>query len=194
MKKINIKKQYKKAFTFIKKSKNFIYTIIAIFCAFTLIGFFIPIPDQLSNQILELLRQILEQTKDMTSKQLTSFIFFNNLKSSIFGMILGIFFGIFPIFASLVNGYLLGFVASLSVKSEGVLSLWRILPHGIFELPAVFISLGLGLKIGSFIFQKQKIKSLKHFLTNSLRVFLLIVIPLLIIAAIIEGILISLVR
>ena len=34
--------------------------------------------------------------------------------------------------------------------------LFRLLPHGIFELPAIFISLGLGLRFGMFIFQKEK--------------------------------------
>jgi len=68
--------------------------------------------------------------------------------------------------------------------------LWRILPHGIFELPAVFIALGMGLKFGGFIFQKEKIKSLREYFWNSLRVFLFVVLPLLIIAGIIEGTLI----
>ena len=70
--------------------------------------------------------------------------------------------------------------------------LWRIFPHGIFELPAVFISLGLGLKLGTFIFQRNKLKAFAEFFWNSLRVFLFIVLPLLIIAAIIEGSLIFL--
>ena len=91
---------------------------------------------------------------------------------------------------AILNGYLVGFVASMAVGSGGVIVLWRILPHGIFELPAVFISLGLGLKFGTFIFQKKILESFRRFLWNSLRVFLLIVLPLLIIAAIIEGCLI----
>jgi len=107
-------------------------------------------------------------------------------------MFLGMFLGIAPVLFSLFNGYLLGFVALMAVNEQGFLSLWRIFPHGIFELPAVFISLGLGMKLGSFIFQRNKAESFKDFLWNSLRVFLLIVLPLLIIAAIIEGTLIAL--
>jgi len=53
------------------------------------------------------------------------------------------------------------------VQTDGFLSLWRLLPHGIFELPAVFISLGMGLKIGMFIFQKKKLELVeKCFLMN----------------------------
>ena len=91
-----------------------------------------------------------------------------------------------------INGYVLGFVAYLVVNSDGILVLWRLFPHGIFELPAIFISLGLGLKVGTFIFQKKKFESLKKYSLNSLRVFLFIVLPLLIIASIIEGSLIYL--
>ena len=87
-------------------------------------------------------------------------------------MIAGVIFGVFPILGAIGNGYLLGFVAVNAVKVDGVISLWRIFPHGIFELPAVFISLGLGLRLGSFIFQKKKAEAFKEYLWDSLRVFL----------------------
>ena len=105
-------------------------------------------------------------------------------------MILGIFFGIFPLWFTLQNGYVLGFVSSISVGEAGIGSLWRIIPHGIFELPAIFISLGLGIKLGSFVFYKDSRKKFNEFLKNSLRVFIFIVIPLLVLAGIIEGFLI----
>jgi len=50
--------------------------------------------------------------------------------------------------------------------------------------------LGMGLKFGTFFFQKNKMDSFKEYLLNSLRVFVFIVIPLLLIAAFIEGTLI----
>jgi uncharacterized membrane protein SpoIIM required for sporulation len=75
----------------------------------------------------------------------------------------------------------------MSVAENGIFVLWRLLPHGFFELFAVFISLGMGLKIGGFIFQKKKINFLRDNFLNSFKVFLFIIIPLLIIAAIIES-------
>jgi len=69
--------------------------------------------------------------------------------------------------------------------------MWRLVPHGIFELPAIFISLGIGLKFGTFIFQKNKSESFRRYLWNSLQLFVLIIMPLLIAAAIIEGALIT---
>ena len=144
--------------------------------------------------ILEYIKQILEQTKDMSMLQLISFIFLNNLQASFIGLIFGLFFGFFPVFFAVFNGYLLGVVASLTVSQEGFSSLLNLFPHGIFELPAVFISLGLGLNLGAFIFQKDKKEFFKKNVSNSIRVFFFVVIPLLLIAAIIEGSLIFLMK
>ena len=186
-KEFNLKEEYKKSWNYLKDSKNFIYVIVAVFFIFVLIGFFVPAPDSLAKQILKFIEELLEKTQGMSQLELIRFIFFNNLQSSFYGMIFGVLLGIFPIIAAIANGYLLGFVASISVGNVGFLVLWRLLPHGIFELPAIFISLGLGLKFGTFIFQKRKLESFKEFFWSSLRVFLLIVIPLLVIAGIIEG-------
>ena len=180
-------KNYSQSWNFIKESKNFIYTIVLIFFITSLFGFFLPLPEQVTENILKLIQELLEKTKGMSQLELIAFIFLNNIQSSFFGIIFGILLGIFPIIAAIANGFVLGFVASLSVSSEGFFVLWRILPHGLFELPAIFISFGLGLKIGTFIFQEKKFESFKNYLHNALRVFLFIIIPLLITAAIIEG-------
>jgi|TARA_B100000315_G_scaffold258459_1_gene310661 stage II sporulation protein M len=193
-KNFSIRKNFFSSLKFIKECKNFIYISFSLFFLFSLIGFFIPIPEEISSQLLELIKELLKQTEDLSSLGLTQFIFLNNLQGSFFGMIFGAFFGIFPILALVFNGYLLGFVASISVREEGILILWRLLPHGIFELPAIFISLGLGLKISTFVLEKNKLKSFKDYLKKSIMVFLFVVIPLLIIAAIIEGSLIALSR
>jgi stage II sporulation protein M len=192
----NLFEEYKKSFEYIKESKKFIYLIIAIFFFFFLIGFFVPAPEFLYDKILEYIRGILEKIGDMSFLELIWFIILNNIKSTFFGIIFGVALGVFPILSSITNGYMLGFVSDYSIRmSNGnFLSLWRILPHGVFELPAVFISLGLGVKIGMFIFQKDKRRAFKNYLNNSLKAFLLIIIPLLIIAGFIEGILMTLLK
>jgi len=189
-----LKNNYFQSWKYLKESKNFIYIIMVLFFVFALIGFFIPAPNFIVEQILEFINELLEKTQYMSQWGLIQFIFLNNLQTSFFGIILGIFLGILPIIATVVNGYVLGFVTSLSVVSGGGSVLWKLLPHGIFELPAVFISLGLGLKLGSFIFQKKKFDLFKEYFWNSIKVFLFIIIPLLIIAAIIEGTLIFFVK
>lgn len=183
----NLKREYIKSWNYLKESKKFIYVAIGIFVASFIFALFVSPSETLLNYILEFMQELLEKTRGMSVTELTGFIFFNNLKSSFFGMIFGVVLGIFPVLALIANGYILGFVSSLSVAEEGIFSLWRILPHGIFELPAIFISFGLGLKFGSFIFQEKRSEAFRRFLLNSMRVFLFIIIPLLVIAGIIEG-------
>ncbi len=180
-------RQYSECWSYLKSSRNFIYAIIGIFFGFSLVSFFLPVPNSIVLQISKFIEEILSRTEGMNQFELIKFIFLNNLQSSFTGMLFGVFLGIFPIAAVILNGYILGFVANISVKSEGFLVLWRLFPHGIFELPAVFISLGLGLRFGTFVFQKNKAESFREYLWNSLKCFLFIIFPLLVIAAIIEG-------
>ncbi|MEK6906286.1 MAG: stage II sporulation protein M [Nanoarchaeota archaeon] len=182
-------KEYKESWIYIKESKDFIYSSMLIFAIFAVIGIFLPIPEVISKQILDILEKLINETTGLSAFGLVIFIFKNNLIASFLGMVSGIFLSIYPFLAALFNGYLVGFVASLTVKAGEISSLWRLLPHGIFELPAIFISLGFGLKLGSFIFQDNKILFIRKNFSESLRVFILVVIPLLIIAAIIEGML-----
>ncbi len=184
-------KLFLKSFNYIKSSKTFIYWIIVVFFFFALIGFFFPVPEFLEQKILEILSGLVEKIEGISNFNLIKFILFNNLQSSFIGIISGVFFGIFSFIGAVFNGYVLGFVLSLAFSKEGFLSLLSLLPHGIFELPAIFISLGLGVKLGSFIFHKNKKKFLKENFVKSLVVFLLIITPLLILAAIIEGFLIA---
>jgi stage II sporulation protein M len=193
-KRFNLVQEYRNSWQYIKESKTFIYFIIGIFFIFLLIGFFIPAPEFLYSKILEYIRELLAKTENMSLLELIWFIISNNVTNTFMGIIFGVAFGIFPVFNSVANGYMLGFVSIISVDNSGFLTLLKVLPHGIFELPAVFISLGLGAKLGTFMFQKNKMESLKNYLVNSLKVFLLIVIPLLIIAGIIEGTLMVLIK
>lgn len=183
---------YTKSWVYLKESMNFIYIIIGIFLFFSLVGFFIPVPELMQEKILDFIKELLNKTEGMSQIDLIKFIFLNNLQSSFSGMIFGFLLGIFPVMAAIANGYLLGFVALISVDNGGWLILFKLLPHGIFELPAIFISLGLGLKLGTCIFRKEISKSFNEYFINSLRTFLFIVIPLLLIAGIIEGSLIFL--
>jgi len=193
-KNFNLLNEYRESWKYIKESKKFIYLVAGIFLLFLLIGFFIPTPEFLYDEIMKFLKGLLTETQNMSQLDLIGFIISNNVQSTFLSIILGMFLGIFPLASTVANGYMLGFVSSISINNSGLLSLFRILPHGIFEIPAIFISLGLGLKTGMFIFHKDKIKTFRNYFCNSLRVFLLIVVPLLILAGIIEGTLMFLLK
>jgi len=193
-KEFSISQWYKESWEYIKDSKRFIYVIAGIFFLFFLIGFFIPAPESIYNGIMDFIKNLLQTTQDMSQIDMIGFIIYNNIQSTFLAIVFGVVFGIFPLMDAVANGYMLGFVSSLSVTNSGWVSLLKILPHGIFELPAVFIALGLGLRTGMFIFRKKKLEAFKEYAINSLKVFFLIVVPLLIIAGIIEGTLILLLQ
>ena len=184
----SFRKEYAEIFGFLKECKHFIYSVILVFFGFALLGFAFPAPEVVSEAILDFLEQLMKEIEGLSYFGLFSYIFFNNLKASFLGMVLGVFFGLFPILFALFNGYVLGFVSSKVVSSESFFALFNLLPHGIFELPAVFISLGLGVRLGALIFENRRQKeNFKELFLNCLKTFVLVVIPLLLIAAIIEA-------
>jgi len=59
-------------------------------------------------------------------------------------------------------------------------------------LPAIILSIGIGFKIGADLFKKDVKGMLKHNFKEGLRFFVFVIFPLLLVAGIIEGLLISL--
>ena len=101
--KFSLSEEYRKSWNYLKESKKFIWIIIWIFLAFILIGFFIPVPELISNEILKFIKEILLKTEDMSQSQLIGFIFLNNIQSSFFVMVFGMVFGIFPVISTIAN-------------------------------------------------------------------------------------------
>jgi len=185
--KLNLKTQFKEALSYLKESSKYIYFAVLIFVISAIFGF--ANSNQLSF-IDKFLKEIISQTLNLGPIELIFFILQNNLQSALISLAGGIFLGIFPLINAITNGVIIGYVMSKTYSAAGLLVLWRLIPHGIFELPAIFISLGLGIKMGFSFFSKNKSEEFKKRFFNSANVFLMIVIPLLIIAAIIEGLLI----
>lgn len=185
----NIVDEFRTAIRYIEESKKEIFSAALIFLIFIFLGFVFSSNLSFLNKYLA---EIINNTKDLSGLSLFWFILKNNTFTSFISLFLGIIISIVPIFNTITNGLIIGHVARIVTDSAGFTQLWRLLPHGIFELPAVFISIGLGIKLGTFLFRKHPFKTLKEYSYKSLLVFILIVIPLLIIAALIESLLIAL--
>ena len=50
---------------------------------------------------------------------------------------------------------MIGFTAQFVAREEGIFILWKLLPHGVFEIPAVVIAMGLGLYLGSRLLEER---------------------------------------
>jgi stage II sporulation protein M len=120
-------------------------------------------------------------------------LFINNLQASVLGVLVGLIpFLFLPLMGIFTNA------AVLSLGLSGIdtaLPAWKvillgILPHGIFELTAVFLCYSMGISICWNLSKKivghRQYEKIKGLLQNCLRVTVLIVIPLLIIAALVE--------
>jgi stage II sporulation protein M len=170
----------------IKESKNCIYFGLCLFVATALLGYFYPI--FFVEEILEAIKQLFLSFEGLNTFQIIIKIFFNNSRIALLSICLGLIIGLFPLWALIQNGYVIGFIINKVVEVEGLSVLWRLIPHGIFELPAIFISMGLGLRIGWKVIRRD---NAWEFLKDSLKTFIFIIIPLLFVAAIIEGLLIG---
>lgn len=188
MKNKNLKQLYKESFNFIKESRRKIFFCVSIFIFMIFIGFFISPPAEIELQILEKIKQMALGFEGLNVFQTIWEIFSNNVFVSFISILFGIFLGIFPVIISISNGYIIGFVIRKVSDQEGLFILWQLLPHGIFEIPAVMISVGLGLVMGGIMVRNGS--QWKQISKNVFLSFILIVVPLLIIAAIIEGALI----
>ncbi|MFC1982367.1 stage II sporulation protein M [Chloroflexota bacterium] len=112
----------------------------------------------LSAAIADLLQQNLDAIKELSAavvpfKVSTAvFIFFKNISALLLSFVFSPFFCFLPILALVLNGGLLSFVSVFMIqeKSLGFL-LAGLLPHGIFELPALIIGEAAALSFGAMV-------------------------------------------
>ena len=118
--------------------------------------------------------------------EIVGFIFLKNATAAAVAIVLGVAGGLVPAAAALLNGIALGAVAS-AAAARGVAVWANLLPHGVFELPAIFIAWALGLWLGAAIWTKARRRLLNARLRAAARVYGYVILPLLIVAAAIEG-------
>lgn len=119
-------------------------------------------------------------------------IFLNNAVAAFFSFVTGLIPFLCLSAVSVVgNGFLLGVIMAVVLsQGKGIITvLISLLPHGIVELPVFFYASSLGVYLMLNISMKilgQPVR-LKSFFTNSIRSFIIIVLPLLLLAAFLEA-------
>ena len=150
---------------------------------------------EVAEVVEEVLRRIFggEGSGEINPFLLTLLILVNNAVKSFLIIPLGALLAIPPILFITFNGFLLGVFTYLSVKKLGEIGflyiLIAIIPHGVFELSAVFLSSALSIRVGLTVFLKFKGKNISvgSEIRRDLKTYLHKILPLLIIAAIIEA-------
>ena len=116
-------------------------------------------------------------------------IFLNNAFVSLVSLVLGLALGVFPILFIASNGYLVGVISYIIGQQRGFLFiLLALLPHGVVELPMVFLSASIGLRLGHhvFLFLIGRPTEVKREFKKGLKFYFIWIVPLLFVAAIIE--------
>ncbi|MBR9677581.1 stage II sporulation protein M [Candidatus Woesearchaeota archaeon] len=168
----------------LKNDKKLIISLTIVFFAGFIFGtIFENTLLQLQQTITDIL---LAKTQDYNIIELFGFILYNNLRMAFITILLGITI-VLPFIILAFNGFIAGaIVKQKALESTNYVFLY-LLPHGIFEIPAIIIASYLGVKLGLSIkkdFKQRAAKTAKQ--------FTYIVLPLLLIAAIIETLLIAL--
>ncbi len=177
--------------TYITLLRPYLIIITSLFAVSVLAGYlaghFNP---EIAEQMMGQFEESYGWIADESPLVIMLFIFANNTLNSFIAMLLGVVFGLWPILFILINGFFIGVVVFDATREISIfIILAALIPHGIIELPMIFISAAIGLRLGYLTFLKISKKmeiSIQQELFQAVRFFIKLIIPLLFIAALIE--------
>ncbi|MEA1994054.1 MAG: stage II sporulation protein M [Euryarchaeota archaeon] len=152
--------------------------------------------EMLDHPLLRGMKEKFSFFEKLNTAERIIFLFLNNLMVSLLAIFFGAILVLFPVFVAFLNGFLIGLISGTVLNSEGIKYLFAaLIPHGIFEIPAILISVGLGLKLGYLILhtlvsilrsRPTKDAEIKSFF-KELRSVIVVIVLLLAIAAFVEA-------
>ncbi|HWQ66701.1 MAG TPA: stage II sporulation protein M [Methanospirillum sp.] len=99
---------------------------------------------------------VVKYIMDPDPSVVASRLFMNNLETCVLLYLGGCIAGIVPFFVIAFNGVVFGAIIEVVQKKTGeMVMLAAIIPHGVFELPAVLVSAALGLLLGKAIIEEM---------------------------------------
>ncbi len=166
------------------EARNYIIVVIALFLAGIIYGY-ANLQD--NQRFHEIFQSILKTHQAASYFPFIIKIFIRNSIIAYISMRFGIVLGILPVCSSFFNGLMIGWF-SVTFKSMSQSNLFLLLmPHGVFELSAMFIAWGIGLWRAKVLFGPDVENEKKTSLIKMHNVYLRVTLPLLFIAAVIEG-------
>ena len=138
----------------LSRYRNYIRVATFLFALGIVLGIIAAIyyPDIIQQALHSVGQQLESLGRDIFAGSLGQgiwILFLHNLRALLLIAGMGLLLGIYPVFAMLVNGLLIGVVAVMTTQSSSLMAfLAGIVPHGIFEIPALLIGAGVGLRLG----------------------------------------------
>lgn len=168
----------------------YILAIILLFTIFAGLGYMVTVlSPSFTDQTISGFKEEVGPLKEASALGLMLGIFENNAIKCFIVVILGLAFGLAPLLFIVANGLVIGIVVGATMAKSGLLYvLVGILPHGIIEMPMVFLSAAIGLKLGADMLRaliRRNVNVVKD-VREALLVFIFWIAPLLLIAAFLE--------
>ena len=197
-----IKSEYALMFKFLKSIRKLVLILLLLFVVITVIAYFVmsslyqaqpEVVEQHITEIAEMInsKDIIDNSGNMDPVKLFLANFYAAMAAVSYGMMPFLFL---PVFSLVVNASAVGIITAIFKATEtgGVFdTLVGILPHGIFEIPALMLSIAFGLRLCLLVTRLLRRNAgrydLYDFSADTARALVLAVVPLLIMAAFVES-------
>jgi len=196
-----LREQYSKTFDFVKKDilRTYLFCFVVFVCILvftTYLTYYMVGMDGLRSLIKGLHETTTNENVDTSGNQIWYDFFIHNSLANLFVIISGLIPFLFipiiiMIFNAVVNGFAIGGLALVYQISFLKSFLGGIAPHGVLEYAVNILGFALGIilckQMISGTKNKNIITTMPYYIINSLRVYILIILPVLLIAGIIES-------
>lgn len=163
-----------------------------VFCSSLVAGLLVP--PSVRKGALELFLSSLQGFENVSGGMLFLKILLRNTAVTFLTLLFGLLLGVAPLVVISLNGFFLGVVY---VEVAGTIGYWnaamKVIPHGLLEIPALLIAAAYGLWLGVGVYRRirgMETEPLAPRMKHALERYVLVVVPLLVVAAGIETVLI----
>ncbi|AKF94485.1 stage II sporulation protein M [Brevibacillus laterosporus] len=186
----HFRKDYKKGF--------WILTFVSLVIAVVFYMLIVKNP-QTVKELLTTLAQAFEAKGIKSGGTPTNFfwsIFKNNTQATLLSVVIGIIpLIVLPAFSGIITISTISILlASVAIQNQPWIDIlvYGILPHGIIEMIAIFLSGSVGIFLSLTVFRRLFSRnrhqySVKNAILQSLKTYILVILPLVLLAALIEG-------
>jgi stage II sporulation protein M len=168
--------------------RPYVLVLTAIFAASFLAGTFVP--SSISRQMIEMFQAMAGDYRELSGGMLFFNILVQNVMATMFVVVFGVIAGIIPAFAVGSNAFGLGVLYRQAFEVSGYTkAALKVLPYGVFEIPALLIAASYGLWLGVMAVRRMRGREgtpLKHHMEHAFRRYFAVVFPLLVVAAALE--------
>jgi len=171
---------------YVSRLQPLFITCVFLFTFSLVMGYFLG--PEISETLLDELLGGFPDPSNMGIFDLFGFIILNNLSKSLIFMLAGFILGIPPLLFVVLNGFFIGWVAYSFGADYGLgFVMVALIPHGIIEIPAILLSMAVGMGLGFQLVNKLRGRgSIGDDIRNALGLFIWRIAPMLILAAVLE--------